>query len=479
MATTPPHLPPRPVATSPWGWLKPGWVGHWEPDDPDFWQDVGKKIAWKNLLISIPALHLAFAVWLLWSAVVVNLNNLGHNFSVGELFWLAAVPGLTGPTLRIPHSFLPSKVGGYITHIISVGSLLIPAVWMFFALRDPGTSWGTFMIIGALCGFGGGNFASSMSNISSFFPKRQQGLGLGLNAGLGNLGVSSVQFLTRFVVGAGVFGTIAGGSMLYRQGKFVEEGWVFTTGGVVKDMWLQNAAFVWIIPLVLVLVAAILLMNSLRAFTMPLKQQVQIFRLKHNWVMTWLYTMAFGSFIGYSAAFPLTITVVYGGLPDAPDGLALQYAFLGPLVGSLARPIGGWLSDKVGGARVTLVAGLVLIAASLGVTRFTHPTDMSTFPFFLGLFLVMFTCTGVLNGSTFRMIGVIKQFTYQTRGPVLGWTSAVAAYGAFIIPMVFRGSIEATGYPDLGLYLFAAFYVASLVILWYFYLRRSATEYGA
>jgi MFS transporter, NNP family, nitrate/nitrite transporter len=449
-------------------WLKPGWISEWSPEDPTFWERTGKRIAWKNLVISIPALHLAFAVWLLWSAVVVNLDGLGYNFTVGELFWLTAVPGLTGPTLRIPHSFFPSKAGGWFVHIFSVASLLIPLTWMFFALKDPSTTWGMFMVIGALCGFGGGNFASSMSNISAFFPTRQQGLGLGLNAGLGNLGVSSVQFLTRFVIGAGIFGAIAGGPAVYRA-----------AGGTVKDMWLQNAAFVWIVPTAIVLVAAILFMNSLRAFSLSFKDQVQIFRLRHNWVMTWLYTMAFGSFIGYSAAFPLTIKIVYGNLPDAPDGLALQYAFLGPLLGSLIRPVGGWLSDKFTGAKVTLVAGIILIIASVGVTRFTHPTDMSSFPYFLGAFLVMFTCTGLLNGSTFRMIGVIKQFTYQTRGPVLGWTSAVAAYGAFIIPIVFKGAIESTGAPDRGLYIFVAYYAISLVVLWFFYLRKSAPEHGA
>jgi NNP family nitrate/nitrite transporter-like MFS transporter len=460
-------------------WWKPGWIQEWDPENEEFWARTGKRIAWKNLLVSIPALHISFATWLLWSAIVVNLNNVGYNFTVGELFWLAAVPGLTGPTLRIPHSFFPSKVGGRVAHIVSVASLLIPTTWLFIALKDPGTTWSTFMIIGALCGFGGGNFASSMSNISSFFPTKQQGLGLGLNAGLGNLGVSSVQFLTRFVIGAGIFGGVAGGSAMYQEGTFVDGNWVFTASGTMRDMWLQNAAFLWIVPTAIVLVAAIFLMNSLRAFSLPFNAQMQIFKLKHNWVMTWLYTMAFGSFIGYSAAFPLTIKIVYGDLPDAPDGLALQYAFLGPLVGSLVRPVGGWLSDKYTGAKVTLVAGLGLIAASLGVTAFTHPTDMGSFPYFLGIFLVMFTFTGLLNGSTFRMIGVIKQFTFQTRGPVLGWTSAVAAYGAFIIPIVFKEAIESTGAPDRGLFIFVGYYIVSLVILWFFYLRKSSSEYGA
>ena len=456
-------------------WLKPGWVEGWDPEDEGFWERRGKRIAWKNLLVSIPALHLAFLVWLLWSAIVVNMNSVGFEFTVGELFWLTAIPGLTGPTLRIAHSFMPSILGGRVTHIVSVGSLLIPMVWLFFAIQDVDTSWRTFMIIGALAGFGGGNFASSMSNISSFFPRKQQGLALGLNAGLGNLGVSTVQLITPLIIGVGIFG----GSVIYREGKFVDGEWVTTVGGVVKDVWLQSGLLIWIVPIVIVLIAATMFMNSLKSFSLPLKEQLEIFKLKNTWTMTWLYTMAFGSFIGYSAAFPLTIKLVYGGLPDAPDGLALKFAFLGPLVGSLIRPVGGWLSDRYGGAKVTLVAGIGLIIASLSGTAFTHPTSMDTFPFFLAIFLIMFFFTGVLNGSTFRMIGVIKQFNFRTRGPALGWTSAVAAYGAFIIPIVFKGAIERTGAPDQGLYGFCVFYAVSMVILWYFYLRKSSDEYGA
>jgi len=361
------------------------------------------------------------------------------------------------------------------SHIISVGSLLIPTVWLFFAIQDADTSWGTFMIIGALAGFGGGNFASSMSNISSFFPRRQQGLALGLNAGLGNLGVSTVQLVTPLIIGVG----IVGDSVVYREGKFVDGEWITTVGGTVKDVWLQSGLLVWIVPIIIVLIAATLFMNSLKAFSTPLKEQLGIFKLTNTWTMTWLYTMAFGSFIGYAAAFPLTIKLVYGGLDDAPDGLALKFAFLGPLVGSLIRPIGGWLSDKYTGSRVTLVAGIGLIASSLGVTAFTHPDNMDTFPYFLGMFLLMFFFTGILNGSTFRMIGVIKEFNFRTRGPVLGWTSAVAAYGAFIIPIVFKGAIERTDAPDQGLYGFCVFYAISMVILWYFYLRKGANEYGA
>jgi NNP family nitrate/nitrite transporter-like MFS transporter len=267
--------------------------------------------------------------------------------------------------------------------------------------------------------------------------------------------------------------------MIYREGKFIGGEWVTTQGGTVKDVYLQSGLLIWIVPIVATLIAATLFMNSIKAFSLPLKDQMEIFKLKNTWTMTWLYTMAFGSFIGYSAAFPLTIKLVYGGLDDAPEGLALKFAFLGPLVGSLIRPIGGWLSDKYTGAIVTLVAGIGLIISSLAVTAFTHPTSMDSFPYFLGVFLLMFFFTGLLNGSTFRMIGVIKEFNFRTRGPTLGWTSAVAAYGAFIIPIVFKGAIERTNAPDQGLYGFCVFYGVSMVILWYFYLRKGAEEYGA
>lgn len=465
-------------------WLSPGWLEDWDPDDPAFWESRGKKIAWKNLLVSIPALHIGFAVWLMWSAVVTNLNEVGYGFTVDQLFWLSAVAGLTGATWRIPNTFFPSKLGGRLTHILTVGSLFIPVVWLFYALQDPNTSWETFMVIGALAGFGGGNFSSSMSNISSFFPTDKQGLALGLNAGLGNLGVSTVQFVTPFIIGAGFFGALAGGAMTYTPGKFNEAGeWVTTVAEPTKEIWLQNAPGIWIVPLVIVFLASITLMNSIHAFSLPLKEQFGIFKLKHTWVMTWLYTFAFGSFIGYSAAFPLALKVVYGGIEGAPDGLSLQFAFIGPLIGALTRPVGGWISDRVGGAKVTMVAGAVLLISTLSLTLFTSPPDTweaakPMFYTFLGIFLLMFAMTGFLNGSTYRMIGVISQFTYRTRGPALGWTAAVAAYGAFVIPKVFGTALEMTNSVNPGLFLFAAFYAVSLAICYWFYLRPGAAERG-
>jgi len=460
------------------GWLKPGWLEKWNPDDEAFWKSTGSKVAWKNLWVSVPALHLSFITWMMWSAIVVNLNNIGFNFTIGQLFWLTALPGLSGATQRIPHSFLVSSFGGRTIHIWNVATMIIPCIWAGFAIMNPATSYKTFVIIALLSGFGGGNFASSMSNISSFFPTNKQGAALGINAGLGNLGVSTVQFIIPKIIWVGLFGTIAGGALVWRPGNFEKGSWVYTAGGAAKEVWLQNATFIWVVPLIVVLVAVLLLMNNLHAFSIPFKEQKKIFRLPHTWIMTWLYIMTFGSFIGFSAAFPLTIKLVYGALPDAPTGLALKYAFLGPLVGSLSRVVGGYLSDWWGGARITALSGLVMIGAAIGVTFFTHPTDMSSFPYFLVCFLLLFAGTGIGNASTFRQVAVIKQFTFQTRGIILGWTSAMAAYGAFIIPMVFKGSIERTGYPDFGLYLFVVYYIFSLLINWFFYQRKSAPEYG-
>ena len=469
--------PKDPRAKSPWA---PGWIEEWNPEDERFWNERGAKIATKNLWVSIPSLCLSFIVWMMWSAIVVNLNNIGFAFTSAQLFTLTAVPGLAGATLRIFHSFLVGIFGGRNGTIFTTAALLVPWLGLGFALRDTTTTFTTFVIIGALCGFGGGNFASSMSNISTFYPRRKQGAALGLNAALGNLGVSIVQFVIPIVIGAAVLSSLGGDSLAWNAGKFDETGrWIVTSAQPVKQMWLQNAALVWVPPIVLTLLAAIFLMNNLRAATASLSDTLPIFHMKHTWIMTWLYTMTFGSFIGFSAAFPLTIKVIFGNLPDAPEGLALKFAFLGPLVGSIARAVGGYASDKWGGARVTFWNTLVMVASAYGVTFFTSPRDMSTFPMFMGLFLLLFITTGVGNASTFRMIGVIRQFTLATRGPVLGWTSAVAAYGAFVIPMVFKSSIEKTASPNPAIYAFIAYYFVSAGLCWWFYMRRSAEEYGA
>ncbi|HSM11649.1 MAG TPA: NarK family nitrate/nitrite MFS transporter [Lysobacter sp.] len=447
----------------------------WRPEDPAFWQAAGKRVANRNLAISIPALLLAFAIWMMFSAVTVSLPRIGFTFTTDQLFWLAALPGLSGATLRIFYSFMVPIFGGRRWTAISTASLMIPAVWLGIAVQDPATPFWHFVAIAILCGFGGGNFASSMANISFFFPKARQGYALGMNAGLGNLGVSVTQFVIPLVITAGVFGAVAGPPQLTADGATV---------------YLQNAGFIWLPFLLACSVAAWFGMNDLAAARSSLAEQSVIFRRKHNWLMSWLYTGTFGSFIGYSAGFPLLIKTQF------PEVDALTFAFLGPLVGALARPVGGWLADKAGGAFLTFWAFVLMVAAVLGVLYFL-PTGGSggNFTGFLIVFMSLFVLTGIGNASTFRMIPVIFR-TLQERAlgagagsaeqaaaarragiesaAVIGFSSAVAAYGGFFVPKSYGTSITLTGGPEAALYGFIAFYVTCLAITWWWYYRKGA-----
>lgn len=426
-------------------------IQHWDTDNPEFWEKTGKKVANRNLWISIPALLLSFAVWMLWSVVAVNLNSVGFNFTTDQLFTLAALPGLTGATLRIVYSFVVPIFGGRNWTVISTAVLLIPSVGIGLAVQDPTTSFANMAILAALCGFGGGNFASSMANISFFFPNKAKGTALGLNAGLGNLGVSVVQFLTPIVVLGGVFLALGG------------EPQTIVKDGVTQQIWLQNAAYIWVIPIILTTLAAMLWMNNLSTAKASLREQTVIFKRKHTWIMTWLYVMCFGSFIGYSAAFPLLIKSQF------PEVNTLAFAFLGPFVGAIVRPFGGWISDKWGGAKVTFWDIIVMIGATLGVVYFL---SIENFAGFLTMFLILFVTTGIANGSTFRMIPII--FIPKEAAPVLGFTSAIAAYGAFFIPKSFGWSIASTGEPYLALSAFIGYYIISLFVTWYWYSRKNA-----
>ena len=456
-------------------------INTWEPETPAFWQQTGKATAGRNLWISIPALLLAFAVWMVWSVVVVNLPNIGFTYSNNQLFWLTALPGLSGATLRIFYSFMVPIFGGRRWTAISTGSLLIPAIGIGFAVQDVNTGYPTMLVLALLCGFGGGNFASSMANISFFYPKASKGFALGMNAGLGNLGVSVVQFVVPLVITMAVFGAWGGEAMTWAK------------GGATKQMWLQNAGFIWVPFIALSTLLAWFGMNDLASAKASFSEQAVIFRRKHNWLMCWLYTGTFGSFIGYSAAFPLLIKIQF------PDVNPLDYAFLGPLVGALARVAGGVISDKLGGARVTLWSFFLMIAAVLGVLHFMPQAGegvhaAGSFGGFFWMFMLLFAGTGVGNASTFRMIPVIFLTEHQRAAAgkgkaaqeqaivdankegaaVLGFTSAVAAYGAFFIPKSYGTSIALTGSPDAALWGFIGFYVSCIAITWWCYARKNA-----
>ena len=452
-------------------------IQHWNPEDEKFWAQEGSAIARRNLWISIPALTLAFIVWMVWSVVVVNLPAVGFKFSTNQLFWLAALPALCGATLRIFYSFAVPIFGGRRWTAISTASLVLPAIGIGFAVQDLTTPYEVFVILALLCGFGGGNFASSMANINFFYPKAQKGTALGLNAGLGNLGVSIVQLAVPLTITAGIFGALGG------------EPQMITKAGQQVPLWLQNAGFIWVPFIVASSIAAWFGMNDLADAKASFADQAVIFRRKHNWLMCWLYLGTFGSFIGYSAGFPLLIKSQFAGVN------ALHYAWLGPLVGAAIRPAGGWLSDKLGGARVTFWTFLVMIVGVAGVLFFLPKGGVGgNFYGFLICFMALFAATGVGNGSTFRMIPVIflagRQREAVGKGPevqerivreankeaaaVLGFSSAIGAYGGFFIPKSYGTSISLTGGPEAALYMFIVFYVTCVAMTWWYYSRRNA-----
>lgn len=518
-------------------------IEHWDIENEQFWEQEGKKVASRNLWISIPSLLMGFAVWMMWGMITTQMQNLGFPFAVDQLFMLTAIAGLAGATLRIPASFMIRIAGGRNTVFLTTSLLMIPAFGTGVALMNPDTPFWVFQMLALLSGIGGGNFAASMSNISTFFPKKQQGYALGMNAGLGNFGVTSMQILIPLVMTVGIFGAIAGGSMELQSSS----GTLIGRIEAGTPTWIQNAGFIWLVFLIPLAFLGWFGMNNLRTITpnpgtplqafgkilglygvgivatvvgivtlqwlgmwvaLPvtilltlglmrmipgdikpnIQKQFAIFSNKHTWSMTVLYILTFGSFIGFSAALPLSINVIFGNMMEVaadgsvtrvvnPDGpSALTWAWIGPFVGALIRPFGGWISDKVGGSIVTQVISVVMVVAS-AVTGYVmmlayNSTDPNSyFALFMLLFVILFAASGIGNGSTFRSIGVI--FDAQQKGPVLGWTSAVAAYGAFIAPVVMGGQIRA-GTPELAMYGFAIFYAVCLVINWWFYLRSGA-----
>ena len=443
-------------------------ITDWRPEIEEFWEGGGKKVAKRNLWISIPSLLLAFAVWMVWSAVIVRLPEIGFAFDKEQLFWLAALPGLSGATLRIFYSFMVPIFGGRRWTAISTASLLIPSLWMGFAVQNPDTPFMIFAIIALLCGFGGGNFASSMSNISFFYPKAEQGTALGLNAGLGNLGVSVMQFTVPLVILFAAFGSLGGNPQVSETGTL---------------FYLQNAGFIWVPFILLFSVLAWFGMNDIATAKASFKDQSIIFKRKNNWIMCILYMATFGSFIGFSAAFPMLIKHSFPAID------ALKFAFLGPLVGALFRPFGGWLSDKTSGAKVTFWNYIVMVLAVLAVMYFlpSESREGSFVGYFIS-FMVLFITTGIGNGSTFTMIPIIFRTLHERLKPekvgtealfveirkesaaVVGFTSAVAAYGAFFVPKMFGSGLGVFG-TFIALIIY---YLVCIVLTWWYYSRKNA-----
>ncbi|HZG16430.1 MAG TPA: NarK family nitrate/nitrite MFS transporter [Candidatus Bathyarchaeia archaeon] len=421
-------------------------ITQWDPENEQFWKREGKRHATRNLWISVPSLMLAFIVWQIWSVVAVRLNDIGFSFTEEQLFTLAAVPGLVGATLRFFYTFAVGKFGGKNWTVISTAVLAVPALGIGFAVQDPTTPYSVMLLLAALCGLGGGNFSSSLANISFFYPKKEKGTALGINGGLGNMGVSVVQFVTPLIVTTGTFAFIGGDGQLLKNGQ---------------ELWLQNAAFIWVLPVLIMTVIAYFGMDNLPGTKQSVAEQFVIVKRKHTWIMTWLYVATFGSFIGYSAAFPLLLKSQF------PEHVSL--AFLGAFVAAAARPVGGWISDKFGGARVTSVVLFIMGLGAFSVIYFINQHD---FAGFLTAFLVLFLAAGIGSGSTFQMIPYI--FPPKEAAPVLGFTAAFAAYGSFFIPKLFGWSVKATGTPISAFYFFIAFYFVSILLNWYYYQSKKA-----
>ena len=523
-------------------------IKEWDVENQKFWESTGKKIANRNLWISIPSLLLGFAIWLMWGIITVQMLNLGFPFEPDQLFTLTAIAGLAGATLRIPASFFIRIAGGRNTIFLTTALLMIPAIGTGIALQDKSTPLWVFQLMALLSGIGGGNFACSMSNISTFFPKRLQGTALGLNAGLGNFGVTTMQILIPLVMTAGIFGALAGepmtlikdsgwilGKILAGTPTYIQNAgfvWLLalvplaflgffgmnnltpispnigsTISAFIKILWLYGLAFVtagvglylylpaptglgllnmWVaLPLIMVGTLFVMKLAAFGEMKANINKQFAIFGNKHTWSMTVLYVLTFGSFIGFSMALPLAITVIFGFQHELVDGVmthttknpnavsALTYAWIGPFVGALIRPVGGWISDKVGGSIVTQLISVVMVVASAATgyvmfLAYNSATPEQYFVIFMVLFVVLFAASGIGNGSTFRTVGVI--FDRVQAGPVLGWTSAVAAYGSFIAPVVIGAQIKA-GTPQNAMYGFAIFYALCLILNWWFYLR--------
>ncbi len=457
-------------------------ISRWNPEDPVFWERSGRAVARRNLWISVPALALACAVWMLWSVVVVHLPAAGFRYTTNQLFWLTALPALCGATLRIFYAFAVPMVGGRRFTTLATASLLLPAVGIGLAVQDPNTPFEWMVVLALLCGLGGGNFASSMAHISFFFPGERQGWALGLNAGLGHLGVALVQLLVPLAISVSVFGVFNGPAQASAQGP----------------MWLQNAGFIWV-PLILASAAAAWfgmddLADKWDDTRAGMAEQAVIFTRRHNWLMCWLVLGTFGSFIGFAASMPMLAQSQF----QRSD--ALHLVWLGPLIGAVLRPLGGWMADHWGGARVTF---WVFVAMALGATAalLSLPAADSGgaspqgghFIGFMVAFGVLFAASGIGNGSTFRMIASLfvtdrmrraealpsAQALAAKEGAVeaaaaLGFASAIGAYGGFFIPKSVGSSLAMTGSAAAALVIFIVFYLSCVALTWWAYSRRNA-----
>ncbi len=514
----------------------------WEPEDQQFWQETGSKIAWRTCALTTFSLIFSFATWFVMSAVVVRMPAIGFKFTTMEYFWLAAIPGFASGILRLIHSNFIPVLGTRPVVSISTIIKVIPMIWLGLAIQDTGTTWGTFMLIGFLTGMGGGDFSSFMPSTSIFFPKRLQGLALGIQAGLGNFGVSIVQFVAPWIIGFAALGAIAGGpqpfvkadilkdivvtknaagvvtdlvakradlaaaTVITREGDVIRNVVISETettrnmkvelkkndAGLItdvvikkvikKNIWLQNALFVWVPFLVAAFILCALFLRSVTVPARGFKGQFEILSSRnrarvHTWNCTITYICSFGSFSGYAAAFPIMIRTIYGGFDGAPDPLA--YAFMGPLIGGLVRALSGGVFDKIGGSKgmhwTTL--GQIIGCLALVFGGYLAPTALDQFQGFLWIMLWIFLMTGMNNAATFRQYPIVFAYSPAKGAQMLGWTGAWAAFGPFVWTSLIGASITRFGSAKAFFIGISFFYAYSFFINWYYYTRTGAERF--
>jgi len=420
------------------------WLQDWHPDNEEFWEGEGKPIARKNLIWSVFAENLGFSIWVLWTIVVLNLGNVGIKLTVPQMFWLTAVPNLVGSALRIPYTFAVPRFGGRAWTTFSASLLLIPALLVavvvpsgWLAAQSADSQFWILLACAATAGVGGGNFSSSMANISFFYPDGKKGLALGINAAGGNLGVAITQLVVPLVILIGVP--------------------VALVKNPIHPVNLAYAGLVWIPFIVIAALGAFFYMDSITDAKSDKRSYKLALTEPHTWIMSLLYIGTFGTFIGFSFAMPLLIKNTFPAFLAQHQFIATYLAglsFMGALIGSIARPAGGWLADRLGGSKVTLAVFVGMMAAT--IVAIVGINDRSFWTFFIA-FMFVFALAGMGNGSTYRMIPSIfkrlgheeadrtggaeldlqKEFKRRAAA-VIGIAGAVGAFGGFMIQVVIR-----------------------------------------
>ncbi|MFE9784883.1 MFS transporter [Nocardia salmonicida] len=457
------------------------WISHWDPDNTRFWESGGAKTAKKNLYFSVFAENLGFSMWVIWGSIVTAMGPAGFSFleglgkgnavAVSNALLLTSIPTLVGAALRVPYTFAVPRFGGRAFTSFSAAMLFLPALGIIYFVNQPSTPMWVFLVLASLAGVGGGNFSSSMSNISFFFPEGKKGAALGLNAAGGNLGVAQTQLIVPLLItfGTHIMAKDAGG---YRFG-------------------ITLAVLFWLPFIAVATLGALYFMDSLAEAKSDGKSYKLALTNRHTWIMSFLYIGTFGSFIGFSFAFPTLIKATFPDLAKIGWITTLgNLAFLGALVGSFSRPFGGWVSDKIGGgAKITV---FVFGGMSIAVAGIVAAVELKSFPLYLTAFLVLFILAGIGNGSTYRMIPSIFNATAKKyasehgldlteaatsakrqAGAAIGVIGAVGAAGGFVVQQALRLSNVHLKTMAPAFWAYAAVFLVMAAVTWWFYLRSS------